>query len=486
MIANGLTRGLQFVLLLIALRIASSLLTPTEMGKLSIITATVSFFALLFINPVGMFINRRLYAWNERGDAFNYLRYFWIYVIGVAILSIVILYAVTPLLAIENSLSRETYVTLVACSILFGTINQTAIPSLNIFGRTYWFGILTLATTAIGLAIAFSAVHFIQRIVEWWFTGLLVGQVIIGALGLYLLRKTLSRPTHSPQSFSPPSVTALRGLLNFAWPISLAVSLGWIQSQSYRFVVEHSLGLHDLGLFATAYGISAGLTAGFESMITTHFQSIFYRHVNAEAEGSADKAWHTYAQSVLPSITLTAFLIIGVAPQLTGILLSTEYSASYQYIMWGACAELCRITIAVFALFAHAKMITKILIYPNLLGAVLSVSLVWLLVTCYGIAGIGPALALSSLCSLLLTIYITTKFTTINISFKVIAPPILMGGALVLIARVPYTYFNTEPSVTGMVYTLLGTTVVFCVFQIYFLSDALGIREKLDNLLRRR
>lgn len=486
MIANGLARALQFVLLLVTLRVASSLLAPSEMGKLSIITATVSFFALFLINPIGMFVNRRLYAWNERGDAFNYLYYFWFYVIGVAIFSIAVLYVLTSLLAMENGFSTETYLALVACSILFGTLNQTSIPSLNIFGRPYWFGILTLATTAIGLIIAVSAVHFLQRTAEWWFTGLLTGHLIVGAWGLYLLRQTLTRPTAFTQWLSPLSRSALQGLLHFAWPISLAVSLGWIQSQSYRFIVEHSLGLHDLGLFAAGYAISAGLTAGFESMLTTHFQSIFYKQVNSGAEGSADAAWHNYARAVLPSIALTAFFIVGVAPQLTDLLLSAKYGNSYQYVMWGAGAELCRITIAVFALFAHARMMTKILIYPNLLGALLAVVLVWLLVINYGILGIGPALALSSLCSLLLTIYITAQFTTLKFSLKTILSTIFMGGALILIARMPYTFFNSEHSPAKMIFTLVCTAAVFCIFQIYLLSESLGVREKLDDLLARK
>jgi O-antigen/teichoic acid export membrane protein len=483
MIANGLARALQFFLLLLTLRVASSFLVPSEMGKLSIITATVSFFALLLINPIGMFINRRLYAWNERGDAFSYLYYFWIYVVGVAVFSMLALYIVTSLQTGENGFSTVTYLTLVACSILFGTLNQTAIPSLNIFRRPYWFGILTLATTAIGLIMAFSAVYFLERIAEWWFTGLLVGQLIAGAWGISLLRQTFNPPTHVGQNLSPLSKSALQGLMNFAWPISVAVSLGWVQSQSYRFILEHSLGLHELGLFAAGYGISAGLTAGFESMITTHFQSIFYKQVNAPAEGSADAAWHNYARSVLPSLTLTAFFIIGVAPQLTSLLLSAEYSSSYQYVMWGAGAELCRITIAVFALFAHAKMMTRILIYPNLLGAVLAVALVWLLVPSYGIAGVGPALALSLLCSLLLAMYITAKFTVLNFSLKIVWLPVFMGSALILIARMPFSNLNAESTPTTMIFTLLGTASVFCIFQIYLLSDALGLKEKLDNFL---
>jgi len=484
MIATGLARAFQFMLLLITLRVATALLPPSEMGKLAIITATVSFFALLLINPVGMFVNRRLYAWNEQGQGSKYLFYFSIYVFGVAIFSMIILLSFSSFLSFEKSISITTYLALVACSILFGSLNQTSIPYLNMFGRHFWFGTLTLATTAASLVLAFIAVSLAQRTAAWWFIGILSGQLLVGMCGLYLLRQTLNPTETHPITNFPFSAEALRGFLNFSWPISIAVSLGWVQSQSYRFVVEHSLGLYNLGLFAAGYGISAGLTAGFESMITTHFQSVFYRQVNAEQPGSADAAWHTYARSVLPSITLTAFLIIGLAPQLTQLLLSEEYIGSYEYVMWGAVAELTRITIAVFALFAHAKMATRILIYPNLLGAVSALFLVWLFVQQYGITGIGPALLLSSLCSLFLTVYITAQFTKIRISIRSAGLPILMGAALILVARAPYVYSAAQSNVGPMIFTLLVTGGLFCIFQAYLLADALQIRSGIDNFFK--
>src|SRR4051794_27476586 len=57
-------RIVQFALALATLRIASHLLDPAEMGRMSMFTAIAAFFALAVVNPVGMFLNRHLHRWN--------------------------------------------------------------------------------------------------------------------------------------------------------------------------------------------------------------------------------------------------------------------------------------------------------------------------------------------------------------------------------------------------------------------------------------
>src|SRR5574340_542388 len=66
-------RAAQFLLALAMMRVATTLLSPEEMGRMSLVTTTTAFFALFLINPVGMFINRRLHAWQSSGLARHYL-----------------------------------------------------------------------------------------------------------------------------------------------------------------------------------------------------------------------------------------------------------------------------------------------------------------------------------------------------------------------------------------------------------------------------
>ena len=72
-------RAAQFTLLLMVMRVATTYLPPAEMGRLSLITAAIAFYALFLVNPVGMFINRRFHSWDALGRAKYYFKLHWIY-----------------------------------------------------------------------------------------------------------------------------------------------------------------------------------------------------------------------------------------------------------------------------------------------------------------------------------------------------------------------------------------------------------------------
>jgi O-antigen/teichoic acid export membrane protein len=467
MITSALSRVLQFLMLLLTLRVATSLLAPNEMGKLAVITATVAFFALFLVNPVGMFINRRMFTWNVNGQVRGYLRYFWFYICAVAGIAMSALWFGTTFW--QFGILIGPYALLVAASLLFGTLNQTVIPALNLFGDRMGFAVLTVATTVASLAFAWLAAVCLDRRAESWMWGLLLGQLLIGLIGLQFFHKVLHVASEGQNPRPSLDASKLAGLLAFAWPVALSVGLGWVQSQSYRLLVQEHLGLHDLGLFATGFGISAGITAGFESIVATYFQPIFYKKLHSHRESSAEYAWKEYARAVLPPITLTAFLIIALAPQMTQVFLGAAYRESSQYMMWGAIAEWARIATAVFALFAHAKMQTRMLIYPNLLGAVLAVVLVWEFIRIYGAAGIGPALVLSAVGALALSCLVTWRSTGFHIAIKKVTMLAAMAMALMATARLPYWLVGTDTGVVLLIATTVLTGALYVGFQLVFL-----------------
>src|ERR1700722_1939029 len=78
----------QFLLLFATLKISTTLLPPEEMAKVYLISSTVAFYAMLLLNPVGMFMNRRIHAWNDAGKVQHYFNYFWLYLIAVCGLAV--------------------------------------------------------------------------------------------------------------------------------------------------------------------------------------------------------------------------------------------------------------------------------------------------------------------------------------------------------------------------------------------------------------
>ena len=477
MLITGIARVLQFAMLLITLRVATTLLPPAEMGKVALVTATVAFFSLLLMNPVGMFINRRMHAWDDKGQARDYLGFFWLYLIAVAIFAILVLLLLTGMGWWHPKIAAVDLMMLVAASIVFGTLNQTTIPSLNLIGERGWFALLTVASSVFSLVFGFTLVKFVESTAEVWIFGLMLGQFAVGLLGLHLFYRRLKVVDNKGKSKLRLNKQKIAGFLAFAWPVALAVSLGWIQSQSYRFIAEHQMGLANLGLFVTGFGIAAGVSAGFESVISTYFQPIFYRKVNSNDGAERDAAWPQYAASVLPSMALTAALIVALAPELTQLLLGPAYRDTYQYVRWGAFAELARMSTGVFALFAHAKMMTRILIYPNLLGAILSLILVWTFIDIFAVDGIGMALALSSLASLVSTVVITSRLVPIALAPKSILLLLAMAVALGAIPKLMHLTMGEGAGLVAAIAVAAVTGMVFMLFQFCLLRNSFSSRR---------
>jgi len=376
------------------MRVATTLLSPEEMGRVSLVLTTTAFFALFLVNPVGMFINRRLHAWQESCVALRYLVRYVNYLLFVALIAAISL----PLLymgGVANfGISIGWLIFLVCGSLLFNTINQTAIPSLNLLGDSGRFMLLAVATIAASFICATLLVKLIQPTAQYWLLGLLLGQTFLGIIGTKVLFVRLQK---SEVPHAPPVIHRrhLQVLFGFAWPVAIAAGLGWVQGQGYRYIMEGQLGLAQLGLFVAGYGISAGMIAGFESVLATYFQPRLYRDVSMGHPVKQAQAWQRYAAAVIPSLLLTVALIVMLAPELTRLFLGENFQSAAAYVVWGALAEAARVLMGVYSLIAHVYMRTRWLIVPSLIGAALSIALCVLFIPEFGAAGVGMALVLS-------------------------------------------------------------------------------------------
>lgn len=383
------------------MRVATTLLSPEEMGRVSLVLTTTAFFALFLVNPVGMFINRRLHAWRESGAARYYLTHYVLYLLLVATIAAIVLFFLSMGGAANFGISLAWLVFLVCGSLIFNTINQTAIPSLNMLGDSGRFILLSVSTVAASFVCATLLVQMVQLSAQYWLFGLLLGQAFLGIIGTKVLFSRL----HKPKALHSPLVIKrqhLQMLLSFAWPVAIAAGLGWVQSQGYRYLIEGQLGLPQLGLFVAGYGISAGIIAGFESVLTTYFQPRLYRDASKDSSVEQAHAWQCYAAAVIPSLILTVALVVILAPELTHIFLGENFQSAADYVIWGALAEAARVLMGVYSLIAHVYMRTLWLILPSVVGATLSIILCLLLIPRFGAEGAGMALVFSGFSVVLL------------------------------------------------------------------------------------
>lgn len=411
------------------MRVATTLLSPEEMGKVSLVLTTTAFFAFFFISPVGMFINRRLHAWRTGGVARHYFFYYVIYLFSVSLMAAVFLYLL-QLYGWRNSGMPIVWLIMLVCgSVFFSTITLTAIPSLNLLGETKKFVMLSVAMATASFVCAALFVYMGHPLAQYWLTGQLVGQTLIGMVGVKLLFEHLQ---NSLEIQMPVVIQKehLRMLFHFAWPVAIAAALGWVQAQAYRYIMESQLGLMYLGLFVAGYGISAGLISGFESILTTYYQPRLYRDVSSGNPPEQVRAWQAYASSVIPSLMLTVAFIMMLAPELTRLFLGEKFQSAADYLVWGGLAEAARVLIGVYSLIAHVFMRTSWLIIPNIIGAALSITLCALLMPKYGAAGAGVGLVLSGFAVVLSMHVLLVRYVEGGFSIRSTLMSIMFATAL--------------------------------------------------------
>jgi len=470
-------RAAQFLLALAMMRVATTLLSPSEMGKVALVLTTTAFFALFLVNPVGMFINRRLHAWQASGTARHYLTRYANYLLLVALVAVIGLTFLYVMGLADFGVSIGWLILLVCGSLIFNTINQTAIPSLNLLGESERFVLLSLLTILASFVCATLLVMTNQPSAQSWLLGLLLGQTLLAAIGAKILFSQL-KASENLKKYPSIQKQHLQALFGFAWPVALAAGLGWAQGQGYRYLMEGQLGLAQLGLFVAGYGISAGMIAAFESVLTTYFQPRLYRDVSVEQHpGKHAQAWQRYAAVVIPSLVLTVAFIVMLAPELTIIFLGENFQSAADFVIWGAIAEAARVLMGVYSLIAHVYMQTRWLILPNLVGAMLSIVLCALLIPSFGAVGAGIGLAFSGIAVVVLVHLLLAR----RVGGGSPIQPVLMAAVSATVLWLITIILRHLLNLTGwmlIVSTVIPVGLTYLVLQYIFLQHHLKDKRK--------
>jgi O-antigen/teichoic acid export membrane protein len=466
-------RTAQFILAVAMVRIATTFLTPSEMGRMSLILSATAFFAIFLLSPVGMFINRRLHVWNLQGMVKKYLNYYWLYLICVAVVTAVVLIIANGFNLINFHTKIIWLLILVTGSILFTTANSMVIPALNFLGFRKEFIILTVATVGSSLVLAWLCVKFIHSQAEYWLSGLFFAQFIFAVIGAIVLFGKIPSKVESGDILRELSWNKIGFVYRFAWPMAISAGFTWIQTQSYRFLAEGSHGLDSLGLFVAGYSISAGIIGAFEVVLTTYLQPIFYKQVSSDKRNDQSLAWSEYAGVIFPSLLFLIFFIVATSSELTKLLLGPAYQQAAKFVVWGALAEAARVIGGVYVMVAQAKMKTKMLLVPNLIGAISSLLLIFWLLPKFGFSGVGVALFISGMAVILSMHVIMRAELDLKVSYLFLIKVFFMGSILVGVAIIGRIIIGDVNTVWLALKSFVVLSALFLAVQYWLLRPIL-------------
>ena len=363
----GAGKVIQMVLMFVAVKLFTTYLTDIELGNLILIMAVASFFGLALINPIGGFINRKLYSWVEQGVVLARLANFNYYVAAVAIGALVLPWLLA-LIGVGMSI-ETTWFSLVLCLfIYFNTWNQTIIPALNLLYYRKAFVIFTILSAVGYLLAAVLLVLYVDAKAQWWVLGQVTGLVIGFFVAVIFFFKALNL-SFSLDAFRL-NKEGITKVFSFSLPLAGATLLMWILLNSYKLIVEARLGAEELAQVGLGLILATSISGAVESLVMQIYHAHFYKGLSG-AKGVEERShvFQRFINQTVPIVFAALMMLSIVSPYLISLLADQRFLGAYIFLMIGLLVESLRVVTNILSHAAHSEFKTKANIQPYLWGA---------------------------------------------------------------------------------------------------------------------
>lgn len=462
-------RVLQMVIALVSVRVFTSLLSAAEVGNIYLINALFGFFGLALINPVGTYMNRKTHRWAEEKSILDRFFIYNIYLVLLAVSSTVIIFLLNRYWHVGATIRVPMLICFLMFSIYFTTWNQTIIPALNLLNHRMSFVLFTLLTLVVGLVFSVLLVNYYSSTAVSWLSGQLCAQALIALFALVYLKKVMGQGVNFSRAREVVTRENLMNILHFVFPLACTTFFMWLQNQSYRIVIEKTVGAEFLGMIGLGIGLASSIAVAAESLIQQLYLPGFYRDINTPDLEKRTEAWNAMAQLTIPVYIALTIMVSCLAPFLLNILASKKFGGAYVFIIFGAWIEFFRMTTAMLTSVAHAEMRTKFLLRAYCVGGLLAVAGTYLgtLTTEYALV-IPSLLVLSGLVSMIIMYHDMKKLMRIKVGIRSIRKSILLSLPFALALPL----FSRQPSLSV---SLLVVGIGGCYFLVtqYLLTQPL-------------
>jgi len=401
---------------IISIRLFTTLLSPTEIGRLNIFLAIYGWFALVLLNPVVMYVNRKIIEWDTLEVVHKNLICLFKYFIIVSLLAGFGIVILNYLIGIGIIASSLWIFIIIAGSILLYSLNTSVLGWLNLFRKRFLFVFFSVLTLWLGIGIS---IFFVLRLfskAEYWLLGQLLGNALVLFLAIPVLFKIL-RKNNSATSNNKEGFT-LSAVFNFAWPLAIGTFLYWCHTQGYRFVFQSIAGTELLGFFVVGFGIGSNLMLSFDTLFNQYYHPVFYNDISNSDKKEKTIAWNNYSYAFFPAAIIVAVYVSAGGHLFITVFTDEKFHAVGSIVLWGAVSELLRMIFSTLGMVSHAEMKMKPLIFPGITGAFVAITGVFLFVKINPFLGAGLALFLGWLLALVHLYFKMRKLLPIQIPWK--------------------------------------------------------------------
>jgi len=387
----------QAVILLATTRIMTALLSPQEMGRFSIIYTIIALVLALSVSSVSTYMQRRIIEWKRSGTIRFYIRRYLEFLFAMAVLSTGLILLLKHLVGISVDISDLWIVCLVMGLVFVSNLNLCFIGNLNIFKKRLWFTLCSNLTLVAGLLAAVVLVLIFSRRAEHWILGQIIGQLILAVIGGILFYKIVP-PLPGLQSQTLLDSAFLADIFRFVWPLSVSSIIIWVQSQSYRFIMESLHGMAVVGFFTVGFNLGSRLVEKIYNLLINFYDPIFFTDIANSDREQRVEAWNSFANFFIPAMVMFSLYICCGGHFLARIFFAPAFRpVSGEVIFWGGAVMFLLTIVSAYKKVGIADLKMTGLIAPYTLGACVTLAGVLFLSKENPYHGVGLALFLGSL-----------------------------------------------------------------------------------------
>lgn len=416
---------LHALFLMLSIKVATNILMPEEMGKYYIIASVVNFFGLIFISPVGQYINRMLNSWVERGNLLSVFKRFNYYIIIISLLSAPMVYFSKEYFGLFKEISGKKLILVSMLGIYINSWFGTIVPTINMIGYRVYFTLLSVFSVFLGLLFSYYIVVYYEAAGFSWYVGqFLIAQLLVLVLSFYVLKNRLIRV----ENLNAEGGEGIRDVIEYSSPLVLATVFMWMLNDSYRFIVEKYTGVIELGNVAIGIGLASSILGVLEAIFQQTFYPIFYKKINTTILRERENACENLINFALPVFLVICMFLSFSSPFVSLILTSKNYQGSVIYIIYGAWIGFFRFAINTLSAVAHSEFRTRNLIKPYFISGVFNVLLMLVFVGYFkNSSSVGLILIVSHILGLVVLKNELNQFINVEINYPLIVRTVLIS-----------------------------------------------------------
>lgn len=411
-------RGLQVLAGLVTIKVATTILSPGELGSVNQVMSLAALGASGVLAPVATYIGRGFFEWLDAGTLRQRLGSYVLFILSVSAAFGLAVWVIQDRTSLVSDIGPGWVGTLVALYLLGFSIHTMAGSGLNLLGYRLLY--VVFGNIAVWGGLAF-ALHLSQSGAspETWLLGIYGGFLLASLSYVFLYRyacKGVSSQSH-PTAVRETIPFDRWTVFMFVWPQVIVYGLWWVQSQSYRFVLNWVADIASVGLFAAAYMICSVPIQTFETLFNEFYSPTLYRALQGQDAAGIARAWNAYARAYIPAVILFGSFMAGNAAFLVKLLLGEPFQTVAPILIWPALTETMRASLSSLHTLGVAKVDMTVNLPPVIVGAFAAPVLVLLLAPHNPL--LGTAIALLGAGAAALAVGIYSSYRTLPVTWPV-------------------------------------------------------------------